>query len=67
MRGRAPQQATRLTSVTPDAPIPKRHPICDIKPTVDQYLARLSSTFDGVYATGYTPTTGGPPFSRGTC
>ena len=50
MRGKAPRQATMLTAVTPDALVPRHHPIRRIKPMVDQALAQLSPTFDGMYA-----------------
>ena len=51
MRGKAPQQATMLTAVTPDALVPQHHPIRRIKPMVDRALLRLSPTFDPMYAT----------------
>ena len=50
MRGKAARQATMLTAVTPDALVPRHHPIRRIKPMVDQALAQLSPTFDGMYA-----------------
>lgn len=50
MRGKAARQATMLTAVTPDALVPQHHPIRRIKPMVDQALARLSPTFDRMYA-----------------
>ena len=39
-----------LTAVTPDALVPQHHPIRRIKPMVDQALAKLSPTFDRMYA-----------------
>ena len=39
-----------LSAVTPDALVPKGHPIRRIKPMVDQVLAGLSLTFDRMYA-----------------
>ena len=50
MRGKAARQATMLTAVTPDALVPKQHPIRRIKPMVDQALVELSPTFDRMYA-----------------
>ena len=50
MRGKAARQATMLTAVTPDALVPKHHPIRRIKPMVDRALAQLSPTFDRIYA-----------------
>ena len=50
MRGKAARQATMLTAVTPDALVPRRHPIRRIKPMVDRALAQLSPTFDRIYA-----------------
>ena len=50
MRGKAARQATMLTAVTPDALVPRRHPIRRIKPMVDRALAQLSPTFDRMYA-----------------
>ena len=50
MRGVARQQAMMLTAVTPDALVPAGHPIRQIKPIVEAALARLSPTFDLMYA-----------------
>jgi len=50
MRGKAARQATMLTAVTPDALVPKRHTIRRIKSMVDRDLAKLSPTFDRMYA-----------------
>ena len=50
MRGMAARQATMLTAVTPDALVPQGHPIRQIKPMVEAALAKLSSTFDRMYA-----------------
>jgi transposase len=36
--------------VTPDALVPQRHPIRRIKPLVDKTLAKLSPSFDRMYA-----------------
>ena len=50
MRGVAIRQATMLTAVTPDALVPQGHPILQIKPMVEAALAKLSPTFDRMYA-----------------
>ena len=50
MRGKAARQDTMLTAVTPDALVPKGHPIRRIKPMVDRALAELSPTFNRMYA-----------------
>jgi hypothetical protein len=50
MRGTTPRQAMMLTAVTPDALVPPRHPIRQIKPMVDAALAKLSPTFERMYA-----------------
>jgi transposase len=50
MRGDATQQATMLTAITPDAKVPKDHPIRAIKPIVDQALNELSPVFSAMYA-----------------
>ena len=55
MRGSAAQQATMLTAVTPDALVPRGHPIREIKPMVEAALARLSPTFDRMYAESGRP------------
>ena len=39
-----------LTAVTPEALVPRHHPIRKIKPMVDRALAKLSPTFDRMYA-----------------
>jgi transposase len=50
MRGDADQQATMLTVITPDAKVPKDHPIRVIKPIVDRALLELSPIFNRMYA-----------------
>ena len=50
MRGKVTGQAMMLTAVTPDALVPKGHPIRHIKPMVDRALAQLSPTFGRMYA-----------------
>ena len=44
MRGDADQQATMLTAITPDAKVPKDHPIRAIKPIVDRALVECASS-----------------------
>ena len=50
MRGKAARRATMMTAVAPDPLVPKDHPIRRIKPMVDRALAKLSPTFDRMYA-----------------
>ena len=50
MRGTSARQATMLTAVTPDALVPQRHPIRQIKPIVDAALGQMSPTFKRMYA-----------------
>ena len=50
MREKAAPKAMMLTAVTPDALVPQHHSIPRFKPVVDRALARLSSTFDRMYA-----------------
>ena len=50
MRGEAERQANMLIAVTPDALVPKGHPIRRIKPMVEKALAQMSATFDLMYA-----------------
>ena len=50
MRGKAARQVEMLTAVTPDALVPRGHPIRRIKPIVDKALAQLSPTIDRIYA-----------------
>jgi transposase len=51
MRGRADRQAEMLLALTPDHFVPPDHPIRRIKGIVEPILARLSPTFDEMYAT----------------
>ena len=50
MRGTIARQAMMLTAVTPDALVPPRHPIRQIKPMVDAALDKLWPTFNRMYA-----------------
>ena len=50
MRGMAARQAMMLTAITPDALVPKDHPIRRIKPLAEAALAELSPTFSHMYA-----------------
>ena len=52
MRGKAFRQISMLTSTTPEDLIPADHPIRRIKEIVEPILARLSPTFDAMYAEG---------------
>lgn len=49
MRGRAEQQETMFSLMTPSRRVPKDHPIRRIKALADGELARLSSVFDQMY------------------
>ena len=49
MRGKAAHQATMLTAITPDAPVPPRHPIRRIKPLVDRAVTQFSPALDRMY------------------
>jgi transposase len=51
MRGSADRQAEMLLALTPDQFVPADHPIRGIKGIVEPILARLSPTFDEMYAT----------------
>lgn len=55
MRGLAEQQVIMLTAITPDDLVPAGHPIRRIKPIVEAALAKLSPTFDRMYAEGGRP------------
>lgn len=50
MRGDRERQANMLLAVTPEAFVPKDHPLRRIKPLVDECLERLSPRFDAMYA-----------------
>ena len=50
MRGDAEHQVDMLLAITPDQLVPEDHPIRRIKPIVERVLARLSPTFDAMYA-----------------
>lgn len=50
MRGEAEQQTEMLLALTPDELVPEDHPIRRIKPVVERVLARLSSSFNAMYA-----------------
>jgi len=50
MRGDTNQQAIMLTAITPDAKVPRDHPIRAIKPIVDRALLELSPIFNVMYA-----------------
>ena len=50
MRGDVERQTFILSAGTPDQLVPHDHPIRLIKPMVDQALAKLSPTFNHMYA-----------------
>lgn len=50
MRGKADEQVTMLSLVTPEQLVPKDHPIREIKPIVDKALQELSPVFNRMYA-----------------
>src|SRR5690349_20652371 len=52
MRGRQNQQLSMLTSKTPEALVPKSHPLRKIKKLADAALEELSPVFDQMYAAG---------------
>jgi transposase len=55
MRGADEQTGTLFSYLSPDAMVPRDHPLRVIRPLVNAALARLSSDFDRLYApTGRT-------------
>jgi transposase len=50
VRGDAEHQVDMLLAITPEQLVPADHPIRRIKPIVERVLARLSATFDEMYA-----------------
>lgn len=50
MRGENTKQATMLCLMSPETMVPEGHPIRAIKKLADEALAKLSSTFDEMYA-----------------
>ncbi len=50
MRGKRDTQVTMLSLVTANDLVPEDHPIREIKPMVDKALAKLSPTFNQMYA-----------------
>ena len=50
MRGRTPKQVSLVTLASPEAVVPKDHPLRRIKKVADETLAELSSVFDEMYA-----------------
>ncbi len=49
MRGKDSKQCSMLCLMSPDGMVPERHPARRIK-MADDCLARMSSTFDAMYA-----------------
>jgi transposase len=50
MRGENTKQGSMLMLMSPETVVPADHPIRDIKKLADEALARLSPTFDAMYA-----------------
>jgi transposase len=50
MRGKDSKQSSMLCLMSPDGMVPERHPVRRIKKMADECLARMSSTFDAMYA-----------------
>ena len=50
MRGKETKQSSMLCLMSPEAAVPKSHPIRAIKKLADDALATLESTFDAMYA-----------------
>ena len=50
MRGKTEIQQTMLSLITADQLVPRDHPIRKVKPIVDNALAKLSPTFNRMYA-----------------
>jgi transposase len=50
MRGEKPKQGSMLMLMSPEAVVPTDHPIRAIKRLADEVLAKLSPTFDAMYA-----------------
>ena len=55
MRGESERQATMMLGLTPDAFVPKSHPLRRIKPLADSALRRMSPLFDEIYADNGRP------------
>ena len=65
MRGRTTRQAS-FTAITPDAKVPKDHPIRRIRAIVDDALVALSAVFDSLYATTGRPSVAPEHLLKGT-
>src|SRR5271154_1918392 len=50
MRGEKPKQGSMLMLMSPETVVPTDHPIRAIKKLADEVLAKLSPTFDAMYA-----------------
>ncbi len=52
MRGRETKQASMVMLMSPEGLVPTKHPLREVKKLADAVLAKLSPTFDGMYAEG---------------
>ena len=50
MRGADVQTAAMFSYVSPEALVPEKHPLREIRPLVNAALGRLSRDFDQIYA-----------------
>lgn len=55
MRGEATKQGTMLSLVSPEQRVPAKHPLREIKKLADAALAKMSPTFDAMYAESGRP------------
>lgn len=55
MRGEPTKQATMLSLVSPEQRVPANHPLREIKKLADAALAKMSPTFDAMYAESGRP------------
>jgi transposase len=55
MRGEPTKQATMLSLVSPEQRVPANHPLREIKKLADAALAKMSPTFDAMYAEAGRP------------
>jgi transposase len=55
MRGEDKKQSSMLVLMSPETRVPQTHPLRAIKKLADEALAKLSPTFDAMYADGGRP------------
>jgi transposase len=55
MRGRETKQSSMLMLMSPESVVPEKHPLRGVKRLADAALARMSLTFDAIYADGGRP------------